>query len=320
MSILAMIAALTLATPAPADETPTLRIGDRAPAIEIEHWLSVPEGVQQFVTPGDGKIYVLDFWATWCAPCIADMPHVSELAGETADKGVVIIGVSDEDAETVTAFLDRPVGKEKRRDTLRQVIAADPDKSTHESILVASGDVSIPRAVVIGKTGEIEWIGHPVTDHLDEVLEKIIAGTWDRNAWRDALEKRMAFDKQFAKLLADEEWEQAAELAGEDWQLLNDIAWRIAFDPEGKIKNRNFPLAERYATRALQINNAENSFPVFVIATIEAERGNFAKAASLADRALQMEGPGGTWTGYYQQSKDQWEQKAAEAAAKKGRR
>jgi thiol-disulfide isomerase/thioredoxin len=41
-----------------------------------------------------GKVVVLDFWATWCGPCVADMPHMKELYAEYKDKGVEFIGVS----------------------------------------------------------------------------------------------------------------------------------------------------------------------------------------------------------------------------------
>ncbi len=40
-----------------------------------------------------GKIIVLDFWATWCGPCIASIPHTNEMMERYANKGVVFIGV-----------------------------------------------------------------------------------------------------------------------------------------------------------------------------------------------------------------------------------
>jgi thiol-disulfide isomerase/thioredoxin len=41
-----------------------------------------------------GKIAIIDFWATWCAPCISEIPNYNELAAKYADKGVVLVGMT----------------------------------------------------------------------------------------------------------------------------------------------------------------------------------------------------------------------------------
>ena len=60
-----------------------------APALDVSNWINSP-----VTTLGalKGKIVVLDFWATWCGPCIAGIPHTNELAEKFKDK-VVIVGV-----------------------------------------------------------------------------------------------------------------------------------------------------------------------------------------------------------------------------------
>src|SRR5436309_2703130 len=64
--------------------------GKPAPALVLKGWIN-----SKPLTAADlkGKIVVLDFWATWCGPCIASIPHNNELAKKFADKAVVFIGI-----------------------------------------------------------------------------------------------------------------------------------------------------------------------------------------------------------------------------------
>jgi thiol-disulfide isomerase/thioredoxin len=56
-----------------------------------------------------GKAVVLDFWATWCGPCRASLPHLDEVQGRFAGKGLVVVGISvdDTDPQTIRRFTDK---------------------------------------------------------------------------------------------------------------------------------------------------------------------------------------------------------------------
>jgi thiol-disulfide isomerase/thioredoxin len=54
----------------------------------------------------DNKVLFLNFWATWCAPCLAEMPSMASLHNQLSEKGLGIVALSDEDPQTVRRFLD----------------------------------------------------------------------------------------------------------------------------------------------------------------------------------------------------------------------
>ncbi len=172
-------------------EEPLLSVGSVAPQLNVEHWFPQADGQVKKVGKFEpGKIYVVEFWATWCGPCVQGIPHLAQLQREYGEKGVQIIGVSSEDLETVKRFLEQevpqraqPAGKEKASQTFGQVTSAysltcDPDESTEKSYMAAAYQSTIPKAFIVGKDGKIEWIGHP--GEMDDVLREVVAGQWNR--------------------------------------------------------------------------------------------------------------------------------------------
>lgn len=180
-----------------------LTIGSKAPKLDIEHWVQDGNGklgpVEKFE---DGKVYVVEFWATWCGPCIASMPHISELQQKYRDKGVTVVSISDEDLETVTNFLKREVPNEEGKTyadvTQYYCLTTDPDRSSHDAYMKAAGQNGIPTAFIVGKDGIIEWIGHPMT--MDEPLEKVVEGNWDREAAIADLKVQAEMESAMAKI------------------------------------------------------------------------------------------------------------------------
>ena len=72
------------------------------PKLRLDQWVlgsPADEGL-------DGKVHVVEFWATWCGPCRSSMPHISELQQRHGDD-VTFIGVTREDVATVNRFLDK---------------------------------------------------------------------------------------------------------------------------------------------------------------------------------------------------------------------
>src|SRR4051794_18757941 len=80
--------------PKPADEKKAdLSVGDAAPPLAVTKWVAGAP-VAKFEP---GKVYVVEFWATWCGPCIAAMPHLAGLQADYKDQGLVVLGVTSKD-------------------------------------------------------------------------------------------------------------------------------------------------------------------------------------------------------------------------------
>lgn len=147
-----------------------IELGDPAPEIQVADWI---KGEPVELAKGKGKnIFVIEFWATWCGPCVKSIPHLTELQKEYRDKGVVVIGISDESASVVKPFV------EKTGDEMGYTVAIDKREATGRRYMAAFGIDGIPHAFVVDKSGAIAWHGHPLSG-LDRVLERMVNGKYD---------------------------------------------------------------------------------------------------------------------------------------------
>lgn len=103
-----------------------------------------------------GKIVVLEFWATWCRPCVSAVHHLNDINMEWSEKGVVIIGVSYEDEEDVEQFM--------RTEPMNYIVGAGSSNINDFRIR------AFPHAVLIDPEGAVVWEGHPLGD-LDYALQ-----------------------------------------------------------------------------------------------------------------------------------------------------
>jgi len=167
-----------------AQDSTTVHLGDPAPPLKYSKWI---QGTPIISLEKD-KMYVIEFWATWCGPCIQAMPHLSELSKKYAGK-VKFIGCNvwegshDKTQINYDKYLPkviRFVREQKKMGRLTYNVIAD-DNAQHmgNGWLKAAGIDGIPSSFIIQK-GKIAWIGHPI--ELDSILTAIQAGTYDIDA------------------------------------------------------------------------------------------------------------------------------------------
>ena len=188
-----------------------MTIGSNAPAPQIEKFVRGTEP-KWFES---GKVYVIEFWATWCGPCKQSMPHISDIADKYNGK-VIVVGISDEKVDTVTKFLDTDEWKQKARYNL----ATDPDRSTHKQYMEAAAQNGIPTAFIV-KDGKVQWIGHPMT--MDEPLKQVVDGTWNPGKYQIDFEaetamarKQMERRSAVAKARKAGDWDAILKMIDED--------------------------------------------------------------------------------------------------------
>ncbi len=131
--------------------------GKKAPELVTETWLTDKPATE-------GKVMLIDFWATWCGPCRKLIPELNEWQAEFADQ-LVIVGISDEDPKKVKSFLSS--------NDVDYSMAIDTQGRTKGQL----GVKGIPHVMVVSTDGVVRWQGFPGSKEeplTTELLEQII--------------------------------------------------------------------------------------------------------------------------------------------------
>ena len=162
----------TIAITSRAQSPVLFNIGDPAPPLRLRAWLKGGP-VNNFEK---GKVYVLEFWATWCKPCLQAMPHLSAIANEYKGKANVIAVDVSEKATTSVVKIKTLVDSMGRQMDFQ--VAAEDSNYMLSAWQDSTGEGrGIPKTFVVDAQGRLAWVGSPM--QVDEVLPKIVDGTWD---------------------------------------------------------------------------------------------------------------------------------------------
>mgnify|MGYP001606835600 CR=1 FL=1 len=273
-----------------------LEIGAAAPPIVVDRWFQGgPIGRFE-----PGKIYVVEFWATWCAPCVESIPHLNELQKRYEGK-VQFIGIDASERAQSAADKLRTLEEflASGRVTFEYPHAFDPTGRMVDLWGNAARQVGIPHAFIIDQQGRVAAITHPMI--IDNILEAVVSGTWEssgamaqhRQKRIDARERAERLDSLDARLDAAAsagDWSAALAIADEGIALTGKGSrYRLThagllISHMGRIEE-GYPLVEQLVQQSLDSPQALGSLLLLLVdPNVPVQRRNLELAAEIADR------------------------------------
>jgi len=149
--------------------------------LQVTKWLQAPAGFDGQWSRLQGKVVVLEFWATWCSPCVHAIPHLNQLANEFHGQDVVFLAVTDDDEDRLTPFL--------AHQPMDAAIGIDTERKSWK----AFGVPSIPDTIVIDKDGNL--IGATLPENVTpDILREVLAGKKPVLPPKEGIESDLGWD------------------------------------------------------------------------------------------------------------------------------
>lgn len=137
-----------------------LKAGEKAPKIAITDWIKNMPASRDL----DGKFVIIDFWATWCAPCLESVPHMNNLVTENKFRSnLVFLSLTDENPAKVSRLLTRV--------PFSSVVATDTNRQTFDDYKVDY----VPICIVIDDQDKVQWTGPPAAltnERIDQIIKR----------------------------------------------------------------------------------------------------------------------------------------------------
>lgn len=118
--------------------------------IEVSNYLLNEPADKDF----GSKFKVLEFWATWCRPCLKAVPHLNKLQNKFRDRNLVFLSVTYEPGKKAAAAFDKV--------RFETIVVTDTTRAIHRKLRIdMNGMMPLPRTVLIDNENKIVWYGSP---------------------------------------------------------------------------------------------------------------------------------------------------------------
>lgn len=316
---MALVACLAIVASASAQRS-QLRVGDNAPGLDIQNWFN-----GEATTIESGKVYVVEFWATWCGPCKKSIPHLNELHNEYGPQGLTIIGVSSDDKspDIVQRFVAQ------QGPAMSYLVGVDRDGNTKSAWMEAAKQNGIPCAFVVDRNSKVVFIGHPLDEQFDRAVKMTLRGKYDPKKQAQAeptlaaaeraarvknyREAHRLFDeviktdpmffsgvalRKFRMMLVEEKNPDAAwgyamalvQMYSGDPETLREIAVDITTNPD--YENPNLDIALAAAQAAVQARGTTDADVLATLALVQYHRKEIEEAIESQMQAWMVAAPG----------------------------
>ncbi|MES2827140.1 MAG: TlpA disulfide reductase family protein [Bacteroidota bacterium] len=137
-----------------------IKVGEHAPEISIKDWIKNLPASKDL----KGKFIVIDFWATWCAPCLETVPYLNTLIEQNKTrKDLIFLALTDERREKVNLLL--------KKVSFSAAVVTDPSRKIFDDYKIDR----IPVCIIIDDKNQVKWVGH--TGKLNnEIIQNILNG------------------------------------------------------------------------------------------------------------------------------------------------
>lgn len=276
--VLALVFLATLCMSGEAFAQNKLKVGDKGPKIDIK------EMVQGELPKQGSQPYVVEFWATWCGPCMKSIPHLNELYKDLKSSGFTIVGISDEKMSKVKPFVQRK-GK-----NMSYPVAID--SGAKQDWFKAAGQRGIPSAFVVDASNTIMWIGNPLDPAFDKIVKDVAKGNFNPVMQRKAAPKLKAAERAAKIRNFDQAYMHMDEVIALDKKVFLPVAidkYRMKLDQE-----KNPEAAKAYADELIVMyaddKRSMKVICLFFAADPDVSENNLGHARRAADALLATSG------------------------------